>query len=169
MNEQELRSAFKAAFPEDDFRSKISGSTGTTWVRRGGKIFSIHRAEGRFAGVELWRVNCHNETESGEMTDLPEAWFEMPAEGVVPTIQALLPAEKANVTVPGVVHATYENGKITDIVFLPHGSNAGWRGPSAELFDGDNLDVEDTDGPFWKAMQDFLGPLGDGPSIRWVE
>lgn len=73
------------------------------------------------------------------------------------------PAE-TTVHIPGTVIATYKDGRITKMVFLPSGSCAGYFGPSAEVLDGDDdLDVESVDGPFWRAVQamDF--------TIEWEE
>lgn len=76
---------------------------------------------------------------------------------------------KATVQVPGTVIAHYEGGAITEIVFMPHGSNAGYFGPSAELSDGDeDLEIEDTEGPFWTAMQKYIAG-SDEPVISWRE
>jgi hypothetical protein len=79
-------------------------------------------------------------------------------------------AGKYVVQIPGYVEAEYVDGRISEIVFTCVASSAGYFGPSARLSEGDpNLDIEDTDGPFWRAMQTYLGPIGDEPSIRWYE
>jgi hypothetical protein len=83
------------------------------------------------------------------------------------------------VTVPGNLHAHYDRdtGKISGWVFLPHGGDAGYFGPAAELWDGDDLDddfidrldVRDTkggDGLFWEAVGYALNPDGKF-TVQW--
>lgn len=70
------------------------------------------------------------------------------------------------VLVPGSFYATFEGtlreGRITRMVFMPHASSAGYHGPSAQTEVAPEhphmlgLDVEQTDGPFWRAMQAAL-------------
>lgn len=80
------------------------------------------------------------------------------------------PTMTTRVEIPGEVIATYQDGRITALVFVPWAGDAGYFGPAATVFDGDALDVEDTDGPFWKAMQDRVGAAGaDAPVITWEE
>lgn len=74
---------------------------------------------------------------------------------------------ESTVYIPGIAVAHLKNGLITKVVFQPHGSDAGYFGPSAVLFEGDPcLDLEDTDGKFWKAIQKRLA---DDPTIGWEE
>jgi hypothetical protein len=72
------------------------------------------------------------------------------------------------VRIPGEVYATYrDDGCIVDLAFFPSGSDAGYFGPAAQVFDGDSdLDVETTDGPFWTAMQSYLA---DDSTLDWRE
>jgi hypothetical protein len=65
------------------------------------------------------------------------------------------------VQVPGSLIATYslDTNEIVGWTFSPHGSLAGYFGPSANPVtdhDGVNLDVENTDGLFWRAVQEHL-------------
>ena len=79
---------------------------------------------------------------------------------------------KACVQIPGFVVADYENGHVTEIVFTPFASSAGYFGPSALLDDGKALDIESTTGPFWTAVQEYLAQKGAGdhtPVISWRE
>jgi hypothetical protein len=58
------------------------------------------------------------------------------------------------VDIPGEFSAHYKNGAIIGFTFIPHASNAGYFGPAARVSEGDaELDVEETDGPFWRALQ----------------
>lgn len=66
--------------------------------------------------------------------------------------------ERADVIVPGSIFAEWVDGKIVRLSFTPAAADAGYFGPSAVLFDGADIDVEDTDGPFWRAMQAALAP-----------
>jgi hypothetical protein len=76
------------------------------------------------------------------------------------------PVSKAQVQIPGIVHAVYNNGRITGIEFWPDGDHAD---KSAIFVEGDeSLDIEDTDGPFWKAMQAYIAG-SDEPVISWRE
>lgn len=76
---------------------------------------------------------------------------------------------KCAVQIPGVVIAHYEGGAVTEIEFWPHASNAGYFGPAAQLSDGNtDLDIEETDGPFWTAMQTYIAG-GYEPVISWKE
>lgn len=76
------------------------------------------------------------------------------------------------VQVPGLAVAQYQasttrNGVIARLVFIPSASDAGYSGPAAAVFEGDlDLDVETTDGPFWRAMQERLA---QHPQILWEE
>lgn len=71
------------------------------------------------------------------------------------------------INIPGVFYVELDESKETPrvvrMVFMPHGSNAGYFGPSAEyssrasfIHTVEPLDLEDTDGPFWKAVQHAL-------------
>jgi hypothetical protein len=78
-------------------------------------------------------------------------------------------ANKCVVRIPGDVLAHYEGGAITEITFLCSGSDAGYFGAAAVRWDGgENLNVEDTDGPFWTAMQRYIAG-SDEPVISWQE
>lgn len=71
------------------------------------------------------------------------------------------------INIPGEFNALYENGRIVKLYFIPLASAAGHFGPAATVVTGDEtLDVEDVEGPFWRAMQDALA--GDLP-IEWIE
>jgi hypothetical protein len=77
---------------------------------------------------------------------------------------------QTTVSIPGTFYATYEDGKITGYTFTPSGSAAGYFGPSARVEDGDDdLDVEDTNGPFWRAVQADLTANGAEPDVAWQE
>ena len=82
------------------------------------------------------------------------------------------PPEPTVVEIPGEFLATYEDGRITGWVFMPSGSYAGYFGPPAILVRGDDeLDIVETDGPFWRAVQEALGdvdPLGR-IGVDWQE
>lgn len=70
------------------------------------------------------------------------------------------------VQVPVEFFADYEDGKITRLVVLPLESAAYYFGAGSCVIEGDeSLDVKDSDGPFWRAMQ---GALGSVP-IDWEE
>jgi hypothetical protein len=86
----------------------------------------------------------------------------------------LLLMAPTEVKIPGEFFARYEDGKITKLTFMPHASNAGYFGPAAVVLDGDaDLDVEEVDGPFWRAMQAVLGSpcdrSGEAVTIEWEE
>lgn len=81
---------------------------------------------------------------------------------------------KTEVYIPVTFYATYDDsdavgdgpGRITKLVVMPRESDAGYFGPGSEVIEGDNgLDVKDTDGPFWRAMQSALGSV----PIEWEE
>lgn len=75
--------------------------------------------------------------------------------GGVSADQELTPHDPSIVQVPGELIAVYHNGKITQWAFSPSGSNAGYFGPPAILWDGDkDLDITSTDGPFWRAVRE---------------
>lgn len=82
-----------------------------------------------------------------------------------------MPENETIVDIPGQVYAVYRDGRIVKVVFTPHASAAGYFGPAATVDEGDeDLDVESTDGPFWKAMQKFMaGGEGRLPRICWEE
>lgn len=80
------------------------------------------------------------------------------------------------VVIPGDFVATYnDEGGITALEFYPRASNAGAApAPAAYIEEGDvDLDVEDTDGPFWKAMQTAIVEANLLPSralrVVWAE
>lgn len=64
------------------------------------------------------------------------------------------------VHIPGYVHAMYDHsdGSIIKLVFTPSASHPMHHAePAAIVMQGDeDLDVEDTDGPFWKAVQQWI-------------
>lgn len=75
------------------------------------------------------------------------------------------------VQIPGFVWATYRNGVAERVHFTPLAGGAGYFGGSAFIWSGDpDLDVEDTEGPFWRAMQAYLAQFDDDePSLPWQE
>lgn len=172
MNENDLREAMASlmeVYPDGHVHQGA-----WFYLTRGDVQVAVCAADPQTLGedIELWNV-ARRRMVNGDPAEVPDFMADVPSEAVLAVVDAITPMMSppaSTVTIPGVVHARYEPGRILDIVFLPHGSNAGWSGPSAELFDGDaDLDVEDTEGPFWRAMQRYLGPLGDGPAIRWEE
>ena len=84
-------------------------------------------------------------------------------------LDALRPKPQASIVeVPGTVTARYCDGKITGWVFSPLGSCAGHFGPTAVVVDGPGIDnIDDVDGPFWKAVQDDLAL--NGFNVDWEE
>jgi hypothetical protein len=66
--------------------------------------------------------------------------------------------------------ATYrDDGVITGWTVSPWASFAGFFGKPAEVLEGDeDLDVSDTDGPFWKAVQAHLAERAQGASANGV-
>lgn len=71
----------------------------------------------------------------------------------------------AEVQIPGIVTAEYvgtpDGGEITRLAFYPSASDAGYFGPAASVYEaseeeGYGLNVKDTEGPFWKAVQRYL-------------
>lgn len=65
--------------------------------------------------------------------------------------------QTTTVQVFGVVMASYQNGKVTSMKFLASAEDAGRFRSPAEVYAGDHdLDVDDTDGPFWRAISEFL-------------
>lgn len=76
--------------------------------------------------------------------------------------------QETRVEIPVQFIATYQAGKITRMVVLPWESYAGYFGPGSEVLSGDTeLDVSDTDGPFWRAIQEALAT--GTPLISWEE
>ena len=79
----------------------------------------------------------------------------------------------ALIGIPGRVAAYIVEGQVTEINFTPHASGAGYFGPAAvvdELSDEDedHFDLENTEGPFWRAVQEYLAEHPD-QSIGWTE
>lgn len=82
------------------------------------------------------------------------------------------------VVVPGDMTIVFnmETGQVVRMSFMDDASNAGYFGPTAvpaaywgpQLAELDVLELENTEGPFWKAVQAKLAELGDGPAIHWV-
>lgn len=73
--------------------------------------------------------------------------------------------------IPGEVIATVEFGRVR-ITFTPSASAAGYFGPAAVVFEGDDvatagLQMEDTDGPFWRMVQASLAETNG--LIEWTE
>lgn len=89
-----------------------------------------------------------------------------------PTRQEVQEPSFSIVHIPGYVHAVYDhsNGEIAKLVFTPSASHPGhFREPAATVMQGDeDLDVEDTDGPFWKAVQHWNSGCR-WPTIMWEE
>lgn len=78
--------------------------------------------------------------------------------------------EATAVVIPGVFMARYLDGRITGFFFMPAASDAGYQGDAAAVADGDiDLDVEESDGPFWKAVQRYIGPRDGNISVTWEE
>ncbi len=73
---------------------------------------------------------------------------------------------ETTVDIPVQFIATYDDGKITKLVVMPWESFAGYFGRKTEVIEGnEDLNVTETDGPFWRAIQ---GALGQVP-IEWEE
>lgn len=91
---------------------------------------------------------------------------------VYPGTVALRPLPvTSTVRIYGECHATFDGrgteGRIVSLTFSPSASNAGYFGPAAEVIEGDTaLDVDSTDGPFWRAVQTTLAR---GPVMEWTE
>jgi hypothetical protein len=95
----------------------------------------------------------------------------------------------SRVIVPGTLFAHYREGRIESWTFSPAVSDAGYFGPPARVFDdidadgdqvraGDgrldqrpDLDVENTGGPFWLAVEDALsaGTVFAQLTVEWTE
>jgi hypothetical protein len=84
------------------------------------------------------------------------------------------------VSIPGSFVAEYRDGEILGWTFSPLASQAGWFGPMAEILhddehpyaDDSGIRPDDTDGPFWRAVQDDLSLSGaESPfiTVRWAE
>ena len=75
----------------------------------------------------------------------------------------------SRIDIPGTLFAKYDpaTGTITRWTFMPAAGDAGYFGPAAFLFDGDeNLDIQSDEGPFWSAVTDSLG---DGTfTVEWT-
>lgn len=71
--------------------------------------------------------------------------------------------------IPGNFAAEFDkDGNVSRLTFTPHAGDAGYFGPSAYLVEGYEFpDIEDTDGPFWFAMQHAL--LSNALPIEWTE
>lgn len=82
--------------------------------------------------------------------------------------QYLADQQETRVEIPVQFIAYYQAGKITRMVVLPWESFAGYFGDSSEVLSGNaELDVKDTTGPFWRAIQEALA-VGV-PAIAWEE
>lgn len=75
------------------------------------------------------------------------------------------------VEIPGRMFAYWTEEGVTHLTFTPAAGDAGYFGPSATIIDHEHdsidsaaaaLDVENVDGPFWKAMQAALVVVGVG-------
>jgi hypothetical protein len=110
--------------------------------------------------------------------DTPEQWarpiWSLPPDGTLiynlpdgSTAERSIDQVESRVNIPCEFIAHYKGGKITEWVVLPLASHAGYFGSAAVLLDGDaDLNVESTDGPFWRAVQAEVGaPI----SVRWEE
>lgn len=74
--------------------------------------------------------------------------------------------QETRVEIPVQFIATYQAGKITALTVLPWESYAGYFGAGSVVLSGnEQLEVKETDGPFWRAMQDALGLI----PIEWEE
>jgi hypothetical protein len=76
------------------------------------------------------------------------------------------------VEIQGTFVASYDlaTGEVTGMTFTPFG----FDGESATAMNtvdrSDDIDVNDTEGPFWDAMRVALGTTGDTPvPIQWTE
>jgi hypothetical protein len=77
---------------------------------------------------------------------------------------------KSAVEIPGRLIADYENGAIIKWTFVPHAGDAGYFGPAAELIEGDeHLNVEDSAGAFWTAVQHGFDDDGSTFHVAWEE
>lgn len=76
--------------------------------------------------------------------------------------------QETRVEIPVQFIATYQAGKITRMTVLPWESYAGYFGTPSQVIEGNlELDVKDTAGPFWRAIQ---AALATGvPLIGWEE
>lgn len=75
---------------------------------------------------------------------------------------------ETRVEIPVQFIATYQNGKIVSMTVLPWESYAGYFGQGSEVIEGNTeLDVKDTSGPFWRAVQEALAT--GTPTIGWSE
>ncbi len=75
----------------------------------------------------------------------------------------------ARVQIPGSLTAVYEGGHISGWTFIPAAGYAGYFGEAAFVTRGDEeLDVEDVDGPFWKAVQVHL-EINNPFQVMWEE
>lgn len=79
-------------------------------------------------------------------------------------------AKNSLITVPGIffveLDESTETPKVVRFSFQPLASDAGYFGPSADYYERasfihtiEPLDLEDVDGPFWKAVQHALEPF----------
>ena len=76
-------------------------------------------------------------------------------------------AAESTVTVPGAMFAHYRDGRIVRWVFLPAAGDAGYFGPAARLYDGDeDLDITTDGSPFWQAVAADLGADGTC-TVEW--
>jgi len=79
----------------------------------------------------------------------------------------------ARVEIPGAFVAEYDKGEIIRWTFSPYASDFRFSGPAAFLDEddesmSDSLDVDDTDGPFWKTVQAELA-CGHPLEVEWTE
>lgn len=75
-------------------------------------------------------------------------------------------------SIPGRFLATYREGAIVRWTFLPSGADAGYSGPAAVPWYGETdlgLDLDESDGAFWKACQRALGPVNGVIQVSWEE
>lgn len=94
---------------------------------------------------------------------------ELATDLVAALVPTLTPAV-TSVEIPGELYAHHQDGEIVKWVFLPLASHAGYFGPSAVTFDGDaDLDVENTDGPFWQAVRKTGDAAGWALTVHWEE
>lgn len=142
------------------------------YLTRGDCHLAITRSDPpTMAGVRLWNVATFL-VENGETAEKADFIVDVPASAVLPTVDEITPPIELRscVQIPGVFRAFYEGGRILGFQFEPHGSNAGYFGPAAILEDGDaHLDIEDTDGPFWKAVQAYLADRSGDFEGTWAE
>jgi hypothetical protein len=112
----------------------------------------------------VWSQVDRQDNEEDEVTDALYAALQAAAirAGDIDPTPA---SQETIVEVPGTLTAHYQDGRITQWVWSPSASYAGYFGPAAQVVEGDeSLDVTSTFGPFWTAVR--ANPLGE---VDWQE